>query len=234
MKANSFNLDPRTKIFITITISIILMSGGSGPKINIVKLCLTVLPLLFLVLYGESKKALNFIMVYFLAYLGQMFLMPITKGLLNFIIAATIGIITRMLPGIVMGYFLVSSTNVSEFTASMERMGVTTKVVIPMSVMFRFFPTIKEEARDIKNAMKMRGILGPRIITEPLKSIEYGFVPLLMSCVKIGEELSIASLTRGLGGNVKRTNICDIGFTLWDFLFFIISMVCWVFFILGR
>lgn len=39
----------------------------------------------------------------------------------------------------------------------------------------------------------------------------------MISCVKIGDELSAAALTRGLGAPVKRTNICKIGFGAWVF-----------------
>ena len=35
-------------------------------------------------------------------------------------------------------------------------------------------------------------------------------------CAKIGEELSAAALTRGLGVDVRRTNICTIGFKAQD------------------
>ena len=42
----------------------------------------------------------------------------------------------------------------------------------------------------------------------------------MMICsVKIGEELSQAALTRGLGGPVKRTNICKLGFHVQDVIF---------------
>lgn len=57
-----------------------------------------------------------------------------------------------------MGYYVISSTTVSEFTAAMKRMHVTDKIIIPFSVMFRFFPTVAEEAKAINNAMRMRGI----------------------------------------------------------------------------
>ena len=48
-----------------------------------------------------------------------------------------------MLPGFIMGDYLVSTTTVSEFVAAMERMRVPQKVVIPVSVVFRFFPHCK-------------------------------------------------------------------------------------------
>ena len=60
-----------------------------------------------------------------------------------------------------MGYYLVSTTTVSEFVAAMERMHIPQKIVIPVSVVFRFFPTVKEEYAAIRDAMKMRGITTP-------------------------------------------------------------------------
>lgn len=50
------------------------------------------------------------------------------------------------------------------------------------------------------------------------KMLEYRLVPLMTCCVKIGEELSAAALTRGLGGEVRRTNICKIGFRFADWV----------------
>lgn len=41
----------------------------------------------------------------------------------------------------------------------------------------------------------------------------------MMICsIKIGEELSAAALTRGLGAPVRRTNICKIGFKALDII----------------
>ena len=113
-----------------------------------------------------------------------------------------------------MAYYVVTTTTVSEFIAGMERLHMPNQITIPMAVMFRFFPTVMEEWNSIGDAMKMRGI---RLCGGKAGSIlEYRLVPMLMCSVKIGEELSAASLTRGLGGPVKRTNICNIGIHLQD------------------
>ena len=85
--------------------------------------------------------------------------------------------------------------------------------------MFRFFPTVGEEASSISDAMRMRGIsFGGN---HPGKMLEYRLIPLMTCSVKIGDELSAAALTRGLGADVKRTNICKMDFVLWIILF------CW-------
>ena len=92
--------------------------------------------------------------------------------------------------------------------AMMLRMHLSEKIIIPLSVMFRFFPTVMDEAASIHAAMRMRDIrFGGR---NAAKMLEYRMIPLMTCCVKIGEELSAAALTRGLGGKAKRTNICKI------------------------
>jgi len=145
----------------------------------------------------------------------ELFLVNITTGILNLLCIIFSGIISRFIPGIITGYYLVSTTKISELIASMERMRISPKIIIPFAVMIRFFPTVKEESAAISDAMRMRGIrLGGG---NPLAMLEYIIVPLLMSTVKIGEELSSAALTRGLGAPVKRTNICKTGFKAPDF-----------------
>lgn len=82
----------------------------------------------------------------------------------------------------------------------------------------------------IRDAMKIRGITTLR---SPIKMLEYRIVPLMVSIAKIGEELSAAALTRGLGAPQKRTNICAIGFGALDIFFFLLSIPCWAAFFIG-
>ena len=68
------------------------------------------------------------------------------------------GTFCRFLPGFIIAYFVVTTTTVSEFMAGMERMHMPSKITIPLSVVFRFAPTVLEEAASINVAMKMHGI----------------------------------------------------------------------------
>ena len=103
-------------------------------------------------------------------------------------------------------------------------MHVPEKIVIHRVRGVSFLPTVKEEYAAIRDAMKMRGITTLR---SPMKMLEYRVVPLMMSIAKIGEELSCAALTRGLGAPQKRTNICKIGFGPLDIFFFLLAIPCW-------
>lgn len=212
-------LDPRTKLILLIVINVIMMGGGIEGAAIVVRPVLALIPFTLLLTEGRIKAAFTYLPLYALAAFGESYLVPHTTGLMNLLTIIASGLITRFMPCLVMGYYVVTTTTVSEFTASMEHMRITPKIVIPLSVMFRFFPTVIEEAGAISDSMKMRGIGGGAILKNPVAALEYRVVPLMVCVVKIGEELSAAALTRGLGSPVKRTNICRIGFHWWDIVF---------------
>ena len=114
-------------------------------------------------------------------------------------------------------------------------MHIPNKVTIPLAVMARFFPTVFDEAHAIGNAMRMRGIrlFGLRTLANPFSILEYRLVPLLVSVTKIGDELSIAAVTRGLSPETKRTCVATIGFHVQDLIVFVYCMIvvlaCYVF-----
>src|SRR5699024_12530095 len=118
-----------------------------------------------------------------------------------------IALYTQFLPVMMMSYFMIVSTTVSEFVAAIDRIHVTKKISMPFSVLFRFFPTIIEEYGHVKDAMMMREVGS---IRSPMKMLEYRMVPFLTSIVSIGNDLAASALTRGLNSPVKRTNVCPI------------------------
>lgn len=233
-KNNTYvRLDPRLKLFLVLVINIVCISGDLSLKILLIKITLTSIPVLLLLLSKKVKSGLILGVICFTSMFLGTFIMENTSGMLNLIISISVTVIGRMFPGVIMGYYLVSTTTVSEFIASMERIHITQKIVIPFAVMFRFFPTVIEESNSIKEAMRIRGIslAGGNL----MGLLEYRLVPLMMSIVKIADELSAASLTRGLGSPDKRTNICKIGFSILDWFLLILSITCFItFFIIKR
>lgn len=224
-------LDPRTKLLMLLMMAVFVLGGAGGNRMNPLVLILTGIPFVLLLLEGQIKTALVFLILYLTGFLANTYLTSMTGGVVKFLILAYSGIFQRVLPGIMMGIMALSSTTVSEFVAAMERMHVTDKITIPLSVMFRFFPTVGEEFTAINRAMAMRGIKGTTAGVG--KNVEYRFIPMMTCSVKIGEELSAAALTRGLGSPVKRTNICRIGFHIQDYVLIGYSCVVMVVWLIG-
>jgi len=75
------------------------------------------------------------IAVYLVMYSMFHFVGPKTTGILSFLLLGTTGIITRFMPSIMMGVYVVSTTTVSEFTAAMLRMHISEKLIIPSAPM---------------------------------------------------------------------------------------------------
>lgn len=226
-----FWLDPRTKIIILIAVNIVVICGGLNGISAYIRPLLASLPFILLLAERKTKIAIIYFVLLFPAMMLEFFFIGSTNGILNIIILLYTGILSRFLPGIITGYYLISTTKISELIAAMERMHISQNIIIPFAVMIRFFPTVSEENNAINDAMRMRGVrIGGG---NAIAMLEYRIVPMLMSTVKIGEELSAAALTRGLGSPTKRTNISKVGFKFIDLvliLFVISAFILWILF----
>ena len=219
-KRKGILFDPRTKLVLLLTITTLMFSTSNTGIMNIVKPCLSLIPFVLILSERRFKTAGKYLLLYAVCFVLERIALTVLSGLLSFIVLAITSIMTRFAPGIMTGAWLISSTSVSE------------KIVIPMSVIFRFFPTISEEYQAIRDAMKMRGIrFGGK---NPFLMVEYRLVPLMVSVVKIGDELSAAALTRGLGAPVKRTNVCQIGFHFQDVIAIMLCILCFILFLFQR
>lgn len=216
------SLDPRTKMAILITIAVFVLGGAYNSYMRYYTLLLVAIPLVLLIFQRKWKAVLIYSLFLFLGLFLRQIKLGLMGGLLGFISLAVEIFSMRVLPSVVMGYYVFTTTRVSEFIAAMEKLHMPKQITIPLSVLFRFFPTVVEEWRSIQNAIKMRGvkILG----SNPLVFFEYCFVPMIICSVRIGEELNVAALTRGLGGPIKRTNICKIEFKFQDFILILICL----------
>ena len=203
-------LDPRTKIVLLFAVSTVLLLGGNGPAMFAVRTAMLLFPFALLAVSGRVRAAALMLAAYLGTYALAVFAVPVLTGVANAVVMASATVVSRFVPTLALAYFVFATTTVSEFMAAMARIRMPDWITIPLSVLFRFFPTLGEEARAVGSAMRMRNLrLGK---AGPVSLVEYRLVPLISCAVQIGEDLSAASLTRGLGAPVRRTNICDIGF----------------------
>lgn len=202
-KRRGLLLDPRTKLFMLITVTSLMLSSSNSGVMNIVKPVLSIIPFVLLLSEQKWKTAAKYLVLYIACFALERVALYMLSGIASFLLLAVCSVMTRFAPGFMMGAFLIATTSVSDFIAAMKRMHITEKIVIPLSVIFRFFTTIGEENAAIRDAMRMRGIrFGGK---HPGRIIEYRLIPLMISVVKIDDELSAAALTRGLGAPVKRS-----------------------------
>lgn len=230
-KAKQLYLDPRTKIVLCLAVSFIMLDSTTSPVVNALQIALAALPLIFLLMLGKHKMAVYYVCAYAFASLVPALLVSYLPAVINLLFTGMIALMTQILPGMMMAYFLIVSTSVSEFVTAMDRMHVPKSISVPMSVLFRFFPTIVEEYGHVRDAMRMREVGNLR---QPMAMLEYRMVPFMTSIVSIGNDLAASALTRGLSAPARRTNVCPIGFTWRDGLALVLTGGCIAIFLIYR
>lgn len=119
----------------------------------------------------------------------------------------TTWILVIMLVGLV-----ISTTKVGEFLSAMARLRISKKLTIPIAVMLRYLPTIREDWHFIKDAMRLRDV-SPTLcgfLKAPAMTVNCIYVPLLTAASKAADELSIASVTRDIENPKPRTCLVEI------------------------
>lgn len=218
----NFHLDPRSKIIILAILSFMVFNDVSLYVSSI----LVLIPCICLFFSNHEKSAMIYIVVYVLAKFIQISILPNSTGFVAIILITFSYTTTRMLPILMMGYYTISTTKVSEFIASMEKSNIPRDIIIPVSVVFRYIPSVLEEIKSISNAMKMRGFgLNIKSLKNPLKLIEFYMIPILISAVKTADELSAASLTRGLSNPEPRTHLLEVKLTYFDYALLAITLI---------
>lgn len=217
----SLKLDPRTKLFMVLVVSTVIMMSATTTIQWVIRIMITMIPIGLLIVEKKYASALRFLFLYTIALvLTLKFLSEKSTGLIQSILIGYCGIVVQFLPALITAWYVVRTTKIGELMSAMQKMHVPDGITISLAVVMRFFPTIKEEYASIRDAMKMRGVmLGGG---NAFRMVEYRMIPLLFSCVSIGDELSAAAITRGLGGKVKRTSVVELKLKAADYAFIFI------------
>lgn len=227
-------LDFRTKLFMTLVISCTLLLGNLQQKYLAVAIAASILPYLLMLSEKRYKAALKGAILIVAASVVQKYFLYQITGILSSLFLFISVLCLRMLPGLMMGKYTLVSTGMSDMVFSLKRIKLPDVIVIPITVMARFFYTVQEDYGQIKNAMYLQGLTTKRLILNPLKLFEYKTVPLLMCLTRTAEEVSISALTRGMEVGTQRSSISDTRIKGIDLFFFFLMFVLIGFYIKGK
>ena len=227
-------LDPRTKVLVMLVLATLIFFVHKNLILNSI---LVFIPIFLLISDKRYRPAFIygglFVIAIFVKIYGGKFEFPY---LISMILGLIVELIFRFFPVFMFGYYIIKSTKPNEFISAMNLWHIPEAFIIPVSVVFRFVPTLAEENKSISNAMRMREIRfgTKKSLKNPSMILEYRLVPLMMSVAKIGEELSAAALSRGLGRLKKRTCMVELRFGIWDAGMAILIGVLVIWTIIGR
>ena len=209
---NAVTIDVRTKIILLFFTNILLLLHISDGYE-----CLLMIGLgLLFFLEGDRKRALYYVIPFLaLIVLEDYLLSPeyVTSYIALFLVGGR-----RFLPCFMIGGSILKGS-VHEFIVTMRTWHMPEGLLIAIAVMMRFLPMIKEHYRMICDSLKIRVIFTSRwmIIRHPLMFFEYILVPLLMNATRIAQDLTIASMTKGVASQNRKTSYMTYRFGLVDY-----------------
>ena len=202
-------IDFRTKILMTVLIPCCLLLGNLPGKSLMAAMLVSLLPGALLLLSGKIKGGVEGIAFVLLAVLAQQYMLEASTGVLNSFLLLFIMMMLRMLPGVLMGSYAFTTTDMSKVISSLKKLHLPDQIVIPATVMSRFFYTCSIDYRQIKHAMLLDGLTPGRLLLHPAKLLEYRIIPLLMVLIRTADEVSVSAITRGLEVGQQRSYITD-------------------------
>ena len=205
MHSEKFKLDFRTKMLMSLCLSYTLILGNIQTKFSIVAAAYSLLPYVFLLLNREKKAAVKGILFIMAAYIIQK-----------------------------EWVFSLASSTMSHMTSALKKMHFPVVLIIPITVMARFFHTAREDYNQVKDAMYLHGLTNRRLFFHPVKLFEYRMVPLFMVLTKTADDVAVSAMTRGLKIHGKRTYIGESRFCMRDYICFLLMLVLIGFYIGGK
>ena len=203
-------LDPRTKMIITLSLSVPAMIINAPLLQGI--LFLLVLPLIILgKIVSKFKMGLDGL------YPFIILILILNTYLISFNSAFVV--LLRVL--ILMGAFsiLMQTTSPESFSYAFVKLGVPYEYAITITIAFRFIPTLANDLDQIKDAQYSRGhSFSQKGIFAQLKALIPLFIPLIISSIRRAYALAEALEARAFGAVQERTEIYDLKMRLIDYL----------------
>ena len=219
-------LDPRTKLLILSITSISVFLNES----IVIECLFTAIPVFLLLQARELRTASKYGILFIVLLTVQLLVilkLPVTLGGIIYMFDVYI---RKLIPCFMLGTFLIRTTKVSAFLAALSRLQLPKGFTIALSVTLRYFPTMAEEWNYIKDAMALRGLSASfaGFLRQPIKIMEYVYVPMLVSASRISDEITQAAITRGIDHAGRHSCLEKVCFSIWDALMVIIyiGIIC--------
>jgi ABC transporter permease protein len=236
IKNESFNPTPITKLVVLVALGMSILSPMSFKTLkfytvnDIFNLLIVVTFSVFYALNGSVKQGLKTFLTYFiLININYIFNLKSNNYVLNMFFTLIVIVKFFFLP-FMAGKFLIRTSDVGSILTSMDKIKIPKVVSIPIAVMFRFFPSFKEERRNIKLAMRIRGVT-PK---NPLKYLEYVAIPVITISLNIADDISKSAETKCIAMPCQKVRYNEVNPGLADIVFLSIIVLieiggrlCW-------
>lgn len=149
---------------------------------------------------GKGVFMPKLLLIYFLFLVIQYVLFPVLPETVVMLLSMLVINVRSFFPVLMSIALIYKTTKVSQMTAALSKMHIPKNAVITVAIAIRYIPSLGEEWRHIRDAMRVRQVTAH--IHNPFsrlaKKFECYLVPLFLSAIKTADELSAAAVTRGI------------------------------------
>ena len=208
MRKHGVYYDSRIKLLLILLTSALAFALGGG----LTGLLLFGVVLLFcFAKWTFGKQSIKFAIVYIvLLVLAQVLPIHLSSVITFFLL--------RILTIALALNILFQTTEISELIAALQASHIPQAIVIPVAIILRFLPSLKQDVLYIKQGMKTRGVGLSfwRIVSHPAQTYEGFLIPILMRLLMTATELSASAETRGISYPCEKTHYILVDFRLRD------------------
>lgn len=221
-RASYLHFNPCTKI-VLLFLCIVISSLLSSIEYELIFVSIIAL---FSIINKKIKFACGGVLIYLVVFIISVLTVKYGNSTVRSLLMPFLGLVHKVYPVCMLSMLILRTTKVGEFLSAMGYTGISKKITIPLAVMLRYIPTVREDWMYIKDSMCLRGI-SPSFfgfIKNPALTIECIYSPMIIMASKAADELTIASITRGIESPKKRTSIIEIRFDIQDIIALIIGV----------
>ena len=227
MKENKTTVfDVRTLLLLDILIMVFMLISGK-PEVTLSSFIVAAAVPVITGLYGVLLCYAILFAVFFSYYQLIFHLkLPVVHSAFFSVIGILAFIVQRIIPFMLLGTVIQKQKNISEITMALERMHLPKGIILSIAVMFRYFPSIKDDLFIIIDAMKLKGLYTSKraALIHPIRTMEFVLVPMLFKSLKTAEELSCAALVKGIENTGHKTSYFDVRLRAVDIVFLLTAI----------
>lgn len=214
-------LDFRTIVFLDVMIMLFMLLSGKAE----VTLISFVIACVVLMVSGLYAAVIRHTIVFSTLFLYYFAITHSHSSVFQSSLLSVLGIIAfiiqRIIPFFMLAIVIKEKKNISEIATALGRFRLPKGVILSMTVMLRYFPSMKSDFLTIVEAMKLKGIdtSWRGVLFHPLRILEFVIVPMLFRSLQTSEEFSCAALVKGIENQGKRSSYFDVSIKGIDIVF---------------
>lgn len=209
-------VNPISLFYLTIITSILVLLGKDYTYF------ISLLYSLFLVITYSNKKFIKNVTVFCVLILLLKLFSSIKIGMAGGTFVALIALYLRLYPVFMIGSILIESSPMKLMSA-LRWLKIPNSIIVAWVVSFRFLDEIGIRLKEIRAAMKVRGL--KLSLMHPIYSFELYLIPLVYKCLNISETLVSSIISRGIEYEGEKTSFIPLRFNFSDYVYITIPLI---------